>query len=163
MDGPSRRPTEQCRSEGTPSLGEVPSGGAKALWLLSRFSKVTRRQGGTLSSRYRRNGYTHRPHSRPSFVGMVGQDSDSSRIFRRVLAVAGWEELWLTFSRRCQFSVRASRPVNLVHNSSRRRCFGICRCVMVGCAWDTFGYAEAPSSVREPAYSCHLQSRRGDR
>ena len=54
-------PTEQCRSEGTPSLGEVPSGGAEALWLLSRFSKVTRRKGETASSRYRRNGYTHQP------------------------------------------------------------------------------------------------------
>ncbi|PBJ05050.1 hypothetical protein BSF43_39760 [Pseudomonas ogarae] len=40
-----------------PSLGEAPSGGAEALWLLSRFSKVTRRQGGTLSGRYRSNGY----------------------------------------------------------------------------------------------------------
>ncbi|AEA70488.1 Hypothetical protein PSEBR_m1288 [Pseudomonas brassicacearum subsp. brassicacearum NFM421] len=34
MDGPSRRPTEQCRREGTPSLGEVPSGGARAFCLL---------------------------------------------------------------------------------------------------------------------------------
>jgi len=57
MDGPLRRPTEQCRSEGTPSLGEVPSGGARALWLLWGFSKVTRRKGGTNSSRYRSNGY----------------------------------------------------------------------------------------------------------
>ena len=40
-----------------PSLGEAPSGGAEAFWLLLRFSKVTRRQGGTLSSRYRSNGY----------------------------------------------------------------------------------------------------------
>ena len=40
-----------------PSLSEAPSGGAEALWLLSRFSKVTRRQGETISSRYRRNGY----------------------------------------------------------------------------------------------------------
>ncbi|CAH0255731.1 DUF6124 family protein [Pseudomonas brassicacearum] len=38
---------------------------------------------------------------------MVGQKSDSKRIFRRALAVAGWEEFWLIFSRRCQFSVRA--------------------------------------------------------
>ena len=37
MDGPSRRPAEQCRSEGAPSLGEVPSGGAGAFWLLLRF------------------------------------------------------------------------------------------------------------------------------
>jgi hypothetical protein len=56
-------PTEQCLRSGTPSLGEVPSGGAKAFWLLLRFSKVTRRQGGTISSRYRTNGYTHRPQT----------------------------------------------------------------------------------------------------
>ncbi len=31
--------------------------GAKALWLLSRSSKVTRRKGGTIGSRYRKNGY----------------------------------------------------------------------------------------------------------
>ena len=50
------------RSEGTPSLGEVPSGGAKAFWLLLTgpapgSSKVPRRQSGTLSGRHRRNGY----------------------------------------------------------------------------------------------------------
>ncbi|MNE79501.1 hypothetical protein D3C80_1759930 [compost metagenome] len=56
-------PTEQCRSEGTPSLGEVPSGGAEAFCLLLRFSKVSRRQGGTLSGRYRSDGYVlgHNP------------------------------------------------------------------------------------------------------
>ncbi|AZF42951.1 Threonine synthase [Pseudomonas sp. R1-43-08] len=42
---------------GTPSLGEVPSGGARAFCLLLRFSKVSRRKGGTHSSRYRSNGY----------------------------------------------------------------------------------------------------------
>ena len=31
--------------------------GAKAFWLLCRFCKVTRRKGGTLSGRYRSNGY----------------------------------------------------------------------------------------------------------
>ncbi|TNF82980.1 hypothetical protein FGE05_11785 [Pseudomonas sp. ICMP22404] len=55
-------PTEQCRSEGTPSLGEVPSGGAKTFWLLlGRLPKVTRCKSGTISRRYRRNGYTHHP------------------------------------------------------------------------------------------------------
>ena len=38
-------------------LGEVPSGGARALWLLWGFSKVTRRKGGTHSRRDRSNGY----------------------------------------------------------------------------------------------------------
>jgi hypothetical protein len=50
-------PPEQCRSEGMPSLGEAPNGGAEALWLLSRFSKVTRCKSETASRRYRRNGY----------------------------------------------------------------------------------------------------------
>ena len=50
------------RSEGTPSLGEVPSGGAKPFWLLFwRLKKVTRCKSGTASSRYRRNGYAHKP------------------------------------------------------------------------------------------------------
>jgi len=52
-------PTEQDRSEGMPSLGEAPNVRGKALWLLSRFSKVTRRKGGTISGRYRSNGYVH--------------------------------------------------------------------------------------------------------
>src|SRR5471032_382307 len=47
MDGPSRRPTDSSLRSGTPSLSEVPSGGARALWLLWGFSKVTRRKGGT--------------------------------------------------------------------------------------------------------------------
>ena len=54
-------PPNHWRITGTPSLGEVPSGGARALCLLSRFSKVSRRQGGTLGGRYRRNGYVHNP------------------------------------------------------------------------------------------------------
>ncbi len=68
MDGPSRRPTEQCRSEGMPSPSEAPSGGAKAFWLLLRFSKVTRRKGGTLSSRDLNNGYTHKNTCVPQSV-----------------------------------------------------------------------------------------------
>jgi hypothetical protein len=50
-------PPHQCRITGMPSQSEGPSGGARALWLLSRFSKVTRRQGATLSRRYRNSGY----------------------------------------------------------------------------------------------------------
>src|SRR5690606_23309417 len=50
-------PPNQCRITGMPSQSEGPSGGARALWLLSRFSKVTRRKGATLSRRYRSNGY----------------------------------------------------------------------------------------------------------
>ena len=66
-------PPNHWRIPGTPSLSEVPSGGARALCLLSRFSKVSRRQGGTLSGRYLNNGYvpgptvlTVRPSSRAS-------------------------------------------------------------------------------------------------
>ena len=54
-------PPNHWRITGTPSLSEVPSGGARAFCLLLRFSKVSRRQGGTLSSRYRSNGYVHNP------------------------------------------------------------------------------------------------------
>ena len=52
-------PPNPCRITGTPSLGEVPSGGARAFGLLLRFSKVTRCKSGTNSGRYRRNGYVH--------------------------------------------------------------------------------------------------------
>ncbi len=63
MDGPSRRPTDSSRSAGTPSLGEVPSVGAKAFCLLfgwagiPAFQKVSRCKSGTLSGRYLTNGY----------------------------------------------------------------------------------------------------------
>ncbi len=58
-------PPNQCRITGTPSLSEVPSGGARAFCLLLRFSKVSRRQGGTLRGRYRSNGYVHNPTVSP--------------------------------------------------------------------------------------------------
>ena len=61
-------PPNQCRMTGTPSLGEVPSGGAKALWLLSRSSKVTRRKGGTNSRRDPSIGYAHKPNKLKSCV-----------------------------------------------------------------------------------------------
>ncbi|SDU08208.1 hypothetical protein SAMN05216475_0905 [Pseudomonas synxantha] len=50
-------PPNQCRITGTPSLGEVPSGGARAFCLLCRFCKVSRRKGGTYSGRCPNNGY----------------------------------------------------------------------------------------------------------
>ncbi len=59
-------PTEQCLTAGMPSLGEAPSGGARALWLLWGFSKVTRRKGGTHSRRYRSNGYVPNPTPTPT-------------------------------------------------------------------------------------------------
>ncbi|WP_221178319.1 hypothetical protein, partial [Pseudomonas canadensis] len=42
-------------------LGEVPSVGARAFCLLLRCSKVSRRKGGTISSRYHNNGYVLMP------------------------------------------------------------------------------------------------------
>ncbi len=54
-------PPEQCLRYGMPSLGEAPNGGAKALWLLSRFSKVTRCKSETIGGHNRRNGYVHHP------------------------------------------------------------------------------------------------------
>ena len=61
MDGAWRRPTDSSLRSGTPSPSEVPSGGARALWLLWGFSKVTRRQGGPLGGRYLNNGYVPGP------------------------------------------------------------------------------------------------------
>ena len=54
-------PSNHWRITGTPSLSEVPSGGAIAFCLLLRCSKVSRRQGGTLSGRYLNNGYVPGP------------------------------------------------------------------------------------------------------
>ena len=54
-------PPNHWRITGTPSLGEVPSGGARAFCLLLRFSKVSRCQSGTLSGRYLNNGYVPGP------------------------------------------------------------------------------------------------------
>src|SRR5476651_609495 len=73
MDGPSRRPAEQCRSEGTPSHSEAPTGGAEpfayfGLGRHSGFSKVSRCKSETISGRYLNNGYApdqtqkKRPH-----------------------------------------------------------------------------------------------------
>jgi hypothetical protein len=56
-----------------PSLGEGPSGGARALWLLSCFSKVTRCKSATLSGRYRDNGYVRIPPCRIGFIRDEGQ------------------------------------------------------------------------------------------
>ncbi|AZF37324.1 Threonine synthase [Pseudomonas sp. R4-39-08] len=89
-------PPNHCRITGTPSLGEVPSGGARAFCLLLRFSKVRRRKGGTLSRRYRSNGYVlaliqhpgrlsgrHRGQvessHRPSHIWIARHQSDSYR------------------------------------------------------------------------------------
>ena len=65
---PEAVPPDESRSEGTPSLGEVPNAGAQRFWLIFwRLKKVTRRKGETLRSRYRSNGY-----SRPPPKNLVG-------------------------------------------------------------------------------------------
>jgi hypothetical protein len=54
-----RGPTERRRSAGTRRSRAKP--GAGPFWLLFRLlEKVTRCKSGTVSSRYRRNGYSHR-------------------------------------------------------------------------------------------------------
>ncbi|AZC30836.1 hypothetical protein C4K38_2876 [Pseudomonas chlororaphis subsp. piscium] len=54
---------------GNPSLSEDRTLGARALWLLWGFSKVTRRKGGTLSGRDRSNGYVHLPRRKGGTLG----------------------------------------------------------------------------------------------
>ena len=52
-------PPDECRSEGTPSLSEGPYVRGETFGYFGAFAKVTRRKGGTLGGRYRRNGYVH--------------------------------------------------------------------------------------------------------
>ncbi len=66
MDGAWRRPTDSRLCSGTPSLSEVPSGGARAFCLLLtgpaiRLFKSEPLLSGTLGGRYRSNGYVHNP------------------------------------------------------------------------------------------------------
>ncbi len=70
-------PQNQCRMTGTPSLGEVPSGGARAFCLLLRCSKVSRCKSGTYSRRDRGNGYVHIPR-RASCVDTHGYRRQAS-------------------------------------------------------------------------------------
>ncbi len=54
-------PPDEYRSEGTLSLSEVPYAGAKPFAYFLASEKVSRCKSETISRRYRRNGYTHRP------------------------------------------------------------------------------------------------------
>ena len=56
---PEAMPPDEYRSEGTPSLSEGPDARGETFGYFGAFAKVTRRKGGTVSGRYRRNGYTH--------------------------------------------------------------------------------------------------------
>jgi hypothetical protein len=62
----SRTGARACRA-----LARHRTSGARALWLLWGFSKVTRRQGGTLSRRYRKNGYVPNPNPNPNTVSSI--------------------------------------------------------------------------------------------
>src|SRR3990167_8778433 len=59
---PEAMPTDECRSEGTPSPGEGPDVRGEpffAYFFLAFEKKVSRRKGETISGHYRRNGYVH--------------------------------------------------------------------------------------------------------
>ena len=79
-------PPNHCRITGTPSLGEVPSVGARALWLLWGFSKVTRCKSGTPSSRYLDNGYV------PGLIQSPGRLSGRLRGQARSHIFGSWDE-----------------------------------------------------------------------
>ncbi len=71
-------PPNQCRITGTPSLGEVPSGGARAFCSLLRFSKVSRCKSGTYSGRYLNNGYV--PRTKTNILGCQAATGASSLV-----------------------------------------------------------------------------------
>ncbi len=50
-------PPDECRSEGTPSLSEVPYERGETFGSFGAFAKGTRRKGETISRRYLKNGY----------------------------------------------------------------------------------------------------------
>jgi hypothetical protein len=50
-------PPDECRSEGTLSLSEGPYVRGETFGYFGAFAKVTRCKSGTISRRYRRNGY----------------------------------------------------------------------------------------------------------
>ena len=115
-------PPNHWRITGTPSLSEVPSGGARALCLLSRFSKVRRRQGGTLSGRYRRNGYVPgitaspvRPSSRASQLPQLdrGYQVDRCRLSGRHRRQAS-SHIWIAGCQvgRCRLAGRHRRQAS---------------------------------------------------
>ena len=54
---PEAMPPDECRSEGTPSLSEGPYVRGETFGYFGAFAKVTRCKSGTISRRYRRNGY----------------------------------------------------------------------------------------------------------
>ncbi|TKK14753.1 hypothetical protein PflCFBP13510_01015 [Pseudomonas fluorescens] len=60
MDGAWRRPPKSLTNYGHTEPKRGAEWWGKSV-LLCRFCKVSRRQGGSLSGRYRSNGYVHNP------------------------------------------------------------------------------------------------------
>ncbi len=99
-------PPNSCRITGTPSLGEVPSVGARAFCLLLRCSKVSRRKGGTQSSCYPNNGYVPGQIQHPgrlsgrlrrqasSHIWIAGQQLESGRLSGRLRRQAS-SHIWI--------------------------------------------------------------------
>ncbi|VCU63473.1 hypothetical protein [Pseudomonas synxantha] len=75
-------PPNPCRITGTPSLSEVPSGGARAFYLLLRFSKVSRCKSGTNSGRYLNNGYVLVLIQHPGRLSGRHREQAPSHIFK---------------------------------------------------------------------------------
>ncbi|OOV96909.1 hypothetical protein MF6394_21315 [Pseudomonas sp. MF6394] len=61
MDGAWRRPPKSLADYGHTEPRRGAEWWGKSVLLTFALSKVSRRQGGTLSSRYRSNGYVHNP------------------------------------------------------------------------------------------------------
>jgi hypothetical protein len=70
----SRTGARACRA-----LASHRTKGAKALWLLSRFSKVTRRKGETIRSRYHSNGYAPLKNHTTKGPAMIQLHSESDQ------------------------------------------------------------------------------------
>ena len=70
---------DECRSEGTPSLGEGPDAGARPLLPLGRLPKGVGRQGETASGRYRRNGYVPGQQETSRLSGRLREQARSHR------------------------------------------------------------------------------------
>ena len=70
---PEAMPPDECRSEGTPSLGEGPDAGAKPFAYFSAFGKVSRCKSETASSRYRSNGYVRHQQEHGRLPGRQAQ------------------------------------------------------------------------------------------
>ena len=74
-------PPDECRSEGTPSLSEGPDAWGEPFGSFLAFEKGTRRNGETLSGRYRRNGYVPYQQEIGRLSGRLREQARSHRWF----------------------------------------------------------------------------------